>query len=345
MTQTIVRTPAVLQRLGEELLMAVGAPPDLATAVAASLVEANLAGHDSHGMQNLPGYLNAARDGRLQPAARPQVTGRQAATATIDGGWGWGQPAARLATETAIALAEEFGVSAVVIKRCNHIGRVGQYVEIMARAGMTGIVLANAGPAVAPHGGAERRLGTNPIAWAAPTADPERPLLLDFATSTVAGGKLRLAQIRGQQTIPPGLILDAGGRSSTRLDDFFAGGALLPAGGHKGFAMGVMLEVLGGLLSGGSPACLPSYAGGNGTLLIAFHIARFQPLDGFIEQVEQFSATLKNTRPAEGFDEVLLPGEPEARARLQRREHGIPLPEPTWQELCDLAAQLGVMIG
>ena len=106
--------------------------------------------------------------------------------------------------------------------------------------------------------------------------------------------------------------------------------------------MGVMMEVLGGLLSGGSAACLPGYAGGNGTLLIAFNIARFQPLAGFIEQIEQFSAALKSTRPAKGFDEVLLPGEPETRARQQRRDHGIPLPEPTWQELCDQAAHLNV---
>jgi LDH2 family malate/lactate/ureidoglycolate dehydrogenase len=345
MSQTITQTVAVLQQLGKDLLVAAGTPLDLATAVAESLVEANVSGHDSHGMQNLPGYLNAARAGRVQPAIRAAVTSRQAAIATVDGGWGWGQPAARLATETAIALADEFGVSAVVIRRCNHIGRAGQYVEIMSRAGMTGIVLANAGPAVAPYSGTERRLGTNPFAWAAPTADPQRPLLLDFATSTVAIGKLALAQASGQQAVAPGLLLDIEGHPSTTPDDFFTGGSLLPFGGHKGFAMGVMLEVLGGALSGGSPSCLPGYNGGNGTLLVAFNIASFQPLDSFVEQVEQFSAALKSTRPAEGFDEVLLPGEPEARARRQRREHGVSLPASTWAELRDQAAQFGVTIG
>lgn len=344
MPGTITKTSAELRRLSQDFLAAVGTPPDLALAVTESLVGAHLAGHDSHGMQNLPGYLNSARNGRIQPAVQPRVTSRQTATAVVDGGWGWGQPAARLATETAIEIAMEYGVSAVVIQRCHHIGRVGEYVETMAGVGMTGIVLANVGAAVAPHGGSERRLGTNPIAWAAPTADPQQPLLLDFATSTVAGGKLHLARAREQQTIPAGLILDDEGRPSTRLEDFFAGGVLLPSGGHKGYAMGVMMEVLGGVLSGGSPSCLPGYYGGNGTLVIALHIARFRPLSGFIEQVEQLSDALKNTRPAQGFEEVLLPGEPEARARRQRGEQGIPLPESTWQELCVLATQLGVSI-
>src|SRR5689334_22900899 len=165
-----------LQRLAESMLEAVGTPSDLANVVAESLLAANLAGHDSHGMQRIVSYVSFARSGRVAPAARATVVSHHQATATVDGQWGWGQPAARLATETAIAVAAEYGVGAVTIQRCNHIGRVGEYVETMARAGMTGIVLCNAGPAVAPYGGRERRLGTNPFAWAAPTADPERPL-------------------------------------------------------------------------------------------------------------------------------------------------------------------------
>jgi LDH2 family malate/lactate/ureidoglycolate dehydrogenase len=344
MATTIIKSAAELLLFSQALLEAVGTPPELAVPVAESLVGANLSGHDSHGMQNLPGYLNGARRGQVQPAVSPVVTGRDGATAVVDGGWGWGQPAARLATETAISLAREYGVSAVVIERGHHIGRAGEYVETMAVAGVTGIVMANSGLGVAPYGGIERRLGTNPFAWAAPTADPERPLLLDFATSSVAGGKLQLARAKGQETIPPGLILDTAGHPTTRLADYFEGGPLLTFGDHKGYAMSVMAEVLGGVLSGGSPSILPGYKGGNGTLLIALRIAHFQPLAGFIEKVGALTSALKSTHPAEGVDEVLLPGEPEIRARTLRCESGIPLPEATWGELCEQAGELGVAI-
>ncbi|HWE64199.1 MAG TPA: Ldh family oxidoreductase [Chloroflexota bacterium] len=340
-TSTI--SAAALLRLATSLLEAADTPSDLAHIVAEALVDANLAGHDSHGVMRLPTYVRLVRAGKVKPAARPAVAGRQQAMATVDGHWGWGQPAARLATETAIALATEYGIGAVTIHRCNHIGRIGEYVEIMARAGMTGMVLCNAGPAVVPHGGRERRLGTNPFAWAAPTADPERPLMLDFATSAVAEGKLQVAQAKEQQ-IAPGLIVDAQGRPTTSLDDFYAGGALLPFGGHKGYGLSVMVEILGGALSGSAPSSLPEYGGGNGTLLIALDIATFQPLERFVDQSSQFAATIKDTQPAPAFDEVLLPGEPEARSRQQRAANGIPLPEQTWSELHDLAAQLGLSI-
>ena len=250
-------------------------------------------------------------------------------------------PAARLATETVIAFAAEYGTGAVTVQQCNHIGRVGEYVETITRSGMMGIVLCNAGPAVTPYGGRDRCLGTNPFAWAAPTADPERPLLLDFATSMVAAGKLEVARAKRQQ-VAPGLIVDAQGHPSIAPDDFFAGGALLPFGAYKGYAMSVLVEILGGALSGAAPSCLPDYNSGNGTLMIAFNIATFQPLDRFVDQASRFAAAIKDSQPAPGFDEVLLPGDPETRARRLRATDGIPLPEQTWQELCDLADLLGL---
>jgi uncharacterized oxidoreductase len=291
----------------------------------------------------LPSYVRSIQAGHIKPADRAEVNGRQQATATVDGYWGWGQPAARLATETAIVLAREFGVGAVTIQHCNHIGRVGEYVETMARAGMMGIALCNAGPAVAPYGGRERRLGTNPFAWAAPTADPEHPLLLDFATSVLAGGKLEVARARGQ-TIKPGVLLDAEGRPSISPDDFFSGGALLPFGEYKGYAMGVMVELLAGALSGAAPSSLPDYDSGNGTLMVAFNIATFQPLAQFVDYATRFAAVVRDSQPAPGSAGVLLPGDPAAETRRQRGQTGIPLPAATWQELHDLAARLGLRI-
>ena len=338
-TSPIVAT--TLQRLGESILEAVGTPPDLARIVAASLVAANLAGHDSHGVMRLPSYVEFVRTGHVVPAARPSVESRHGATTMLDGHRGWGQPAARLAAETAIALAAEHGIGAVSVHRCNHIGRLGEYVEAMTRAGMMGLALCHGGPAVAPYGGRDRLLGTNPFAWAAPTADPQRPLVLDFATAAVAEGKLQVARATGQ-AIEPGLIVDAQGRPSTSLPDFYAGGALRPFGGHKGYALSVMVEFLAGALSGAAPSCLPEYDGSNDTLMIACDIATFRPLAGFVDQAARFYATVKASQPAEGFDAVVLPGEPEAQARRQRLEGGIPLPEQTRTELRELAAQLGL---
>ncbi len=332
-----------LQRITQAILTAAGTPDDLAQIVAESLVEANLAGYDSHGTMRLPTYARMIQAGHIKPAQRAEVSGRHQATATVDCGWGWGMPAARLATETAIALAREFGIGAVTIQRCNHIGRVGEYVEIMARAGMMGIALCNAGPAVAPYGGRERRLGTNPFAWAAPTADPEHPILLDFATSVLAGGKLEVAHAKGQN-MKPGVLIDAEGQPSVVPNDFFSGGALLPFGEYKGYAMGVMVELLGGALSGAGPSCLPEYDNGNGTLIVAFNIAAFQPLAQFVDQATRLSAAVGSSQPAPGSAGVLMPGDPAAEARRQRGLNGIPLPAATWQELRDLAAQLGLGI-
>jgi uncharacterized oxidoreductase len=330
-----------LVRYVTSVLEATGSPPDLAATVAASLIEANLAGHDSHGIMLLPRYVRAVQAGRLLPAARPEVLSRHQATAIVDGKWGWGQVAARLATETVCALAVQYGVGTVTVRHCHHIGRLGAYVEAMARAGLTGIALCNAGLIVAPYGGRERRLGTNPIAWAAPTARPDQPLVLDVATSAVAGGKIDVAAARGE-TLAPGLIVDARGVPSTAPADYHAGGALLPFGGHKGYALSVMVELLGGALSGAAPACLPEYDHSNGTLMVAFDIGVFQPPERFVDQAERLTAALKGTPPAAGFDEVAVPGEPEARARRQRAARGIPLPPKTVNELDALAAQLGV---
>ena len=162
--------------------MAGGTPPDIAQAVTESFVEANLAGHDSHGMLRLPWYVRSIREGTIHPDARAAVIRRSGATAVVDGALGWGQPAARLAAQTAVELAAESGVGAVTIVNCNHIGRLGEYVASMARAGMIGIALCNSSPVVAAYGGYRPVLGTNPLAWAAPRGGGHPPVVLDVRT-------------------------------------------------------------------------------------------------------------------------------------------------------------------
>src|SRR5215213_5394332 len=164
-----------LRRICQEVSVAVGTPPDIALAVTESLVEANLAGHDSHGMLRLPWYVRSIRQGTIHADARAAVIRRSGATAVVDGALGWGQPAARLAAQTAIEIAAEAGVGAVTIVNCNHIGRVGDYVATIARAGLIGIALCNASPVVAPYGGYRPVMGTNPFAWAAPRGPGQPP--------------------------------------------------------------------------------------------------------------------------------------------------------------------------
>jgi len=336
-------SPDTLRRTAQLILEAAGTPPDLAQVVSESLVEANLVGHDSHGVIRLPSYVALVRQGQVKPSARPSVLTKHQATARVDAARGWGQPAARLATQTAIELAQDYGVGVVTIDRCNHIGRLGEYVENMSRAAMIGLALCNAEPVVAPFGGRQGRMGTNPIAWAIPRGSDQEPLLVDFATAGVAEGKLRVAKAKGEK-VATGLILDRDGRSSTDPADFYAGGALLPFGGHKGYGINVMIELLGGALSGMAPSALPDYHGGNGTMLMAMNIAAFVPLEQFTAQATALCEKIKATPTAEGFSEVLVPGEPEMRSRRQRLAEGILLPEQIWQDIQVLAGELHVTL-
>lgn len=336
-------SPEFLADLATKLLRAVGTPEDNAHAVSESLVEANMLGHDSHGVIRLMSYVALVRSGQIIPDAQPQLVTHQGASARVDGAWGWGQIAARLARKTTAAAALEYGAGVTTIDRCNHIGRLGEYVTALAQDGLIGLACCNAEAVVAPFGGRERLMGTNPIAIAAPRGDGLAPLLVDFATAGVAEGKLRVARAKGEQ-VAPGLLLDSAGHPSQDPADFYDGGVLLPFGGHKGFGLSVMIEVLGGALSGMAPSALPEYRGGNGTLLMALKIDSFVPLAQFSSQIERLGERISTSAPASGFDEVLLPGEPEVRARAQREQQGITLPETTWTELRTLARELAIDI-
>jgi LDH2 family malate/lactate/ureidoglycolate dehydrogenase len=329
-----------LRRLAREILEAVGTPEDIASIVAESLVDANLAGHDSHGVIRLTSYVAGVRTGQVQPAARPVVESLTDACARVDGAWGWGQPAAHLATETAAAIAHEHGVGLVTVGRCNHIGRLGEYVEQLSRAGQIGLMTCNSPPAVAPHGGYTRLLGTNPIAWGAPRESGNPPIVVDFATASIAEGKLRIAREAGSQA-PPGAVIDKNGLPTTDVAAFYDGGALTTFGGHKGFGLSVMAELMAGMLSGSGASSDPDYRQANGTVLLAVDVSRFLPARDFLEQVEAFAGRIRAAPAAAGLDHVLMPGEPEWRSRLQRTAEGIPIPAGTLRAINDLAQELG----
>jgi len=332
--------PDELVTLAGRALTALGAPADIAAQVARSLVLSNLVGHDSHGVIRLAQYAPWIADGQIRPAAAAVVTRRERGAAIVDGGWGFGQPAAQLATGLAADLVREHGVAAVTIRNCNHVGRLGEYVAEMARGGLMGLAFCNSGAVVAPFGGTGRALGTNPFAWAAPGA-PYGPLVLDFSTAGVAEGKLRVAGAEGLE-VTPGLIVDSRGQPTTRPADFFAGGALLPFGGHKGSGMSIMIELLGGLLTGMGTAPTPDYAGGNGAVLVAMSIDAFTDPEAYRTDAARFCTQLVAAGSGPSGGSVLLPGELEARTRRERQDQGIPVGQGVLDLIYAITDPLGV---
>jgi uncharacterized oxidoreductase len=331
----------VLHKLACELLCAVGTSPENARIVADSLINANLAGHDSHGVLRLPSYLEGVRNGHVQPDATAALLSVSGATAIVDAAEGWGQPAMWLATRAAIDRAREHGLGAAVVQHSYHIGRVAPYVEAIAAEGMIGQAMANAAPAVAPFGGRARVMGTNPFAWAVPRAKGEPPICLDVATAGVAEGKLRVARAKGFP-VPTGNVVDREGRATTDPGDFYAGGALVPFGGHKGSGFSLFAQFVGRGLAGLDPSAYDGPRGLNGPFILAIDIARFTDLDTFLAQTESQCQAVTGCLPAEGVDAVLLPGQPELATRAIREQDGVPIPDSTWEELKTLAQDWNV---
>ena len=334
---------ADLHRLARDLLCAVGTEPSAAEIIADSLIDANLAGHDSHGVLRLPAYLEGAQLGYVLPTAVPKLLSHSGATAIVDAADGWGQPAMWLATRAAIDCAREHGLGAAVVQHSYHIGRVAPYVESIAREGMIGQAMANAAPAVAPFGGRSRVMGTNPMAWAVPRAAGAPPICLDVATAGIAEGKLRVARARGFP-VPAGNLVDHEGRPTTEPDDFYAGGALLPFGGHKGSGFSLFAQFIGRGLAQMDPSSYDGPRGVNGPFILAIDISRFTDLERFRAEAEAQCAAVTDSLPAEGVKAVLLPGQPELAMRATRERDGVPVADSTWHELEALAQEHGVAL-
>ena len=337
--------PEALREIGYELFVAAGCTPPDAKLVVDHLVESNLFGHDSHGVIRYPEYMEAIRTGRFQAQAEPEVVRENPCTAVVDAHGALGQVGASFATNLAIEKAKQQGVATVTLRNTSHIGRVGAYPLTVARAGMIAQVFANGGHfggQVAPFGGIDGRLCTDPLAFAAPRRDTD-PILLDMTTSVVAEGKVRVARYR-REGVPEGWLIDPEGRPTTDPTSFKAdpSGSILPLGGvagHKGYGMAFMVELLGGSLSEqgccqGAPQVIS-----NGVLLTVYHIESFTDIESYYDEVEALLNHVRSSRLAPGFDEILAPGEPEFRNARERKATGIQVDETTWsmiQEELDL---------
>lgn len=340
---TIV-TASQLQGFCARLLEAAGVDAGDAQLVASALVASNLRGVDSHGVALLRYYLEQIEHGDLDPHGDPEVMHNSGCTALIDGHNGLGQRVARMATDQAIALAMDHGCGVVSTRRSNHFGAAAYWVNRITAAGYIGVVLCNASATVAPWQGKEARIGTNPICFGVPGASP---FLLDMATTTVAANKIFNAHSAGQTEVPAGWALDAEGVPTTNTEAAYKG-LLQPLGGYKGSGLGVMVEMLCGVLSGG---VISTQLGGirwRGTTVgvsqffLALDPKCFLEPGEYERRAVELTQMLKSAAPGADYGEVLVAGEPEIRKEAQRRREGIPLGEETWEMLLGWGKKLGV---
>jgi LDH2 family malate/lactate/ureidoglycolate dehydrogenase len=338
--------PERLYRIGHALLVAAGTPPSEADVVMQHSIDANLAGHDSHGIIQIPTYIDRIKVGHIVPGAPWTIVQESPTTTVVDGHWGFGYIVTERAMKLTIDKARTANVAAATVARQGHIGRLASYPLMAAAEGMIGLITADSGRSpkmVAPFGGREARLGTNPISIAVPS-DLDGPLFLDMATSAVAAGKIALAVSRGEP-VPPGWIVDRDGRQTTDPTQLRQGGVLLPLGGtegYKGSGLSAIVEILCGLLTGLGFGVEPSGRHNDGCFMAVFNVGAFRPLADFKREVAEFARYLKDTPPAEGSPGVFYPGEIEHRREQERRRDGIDVEDATWSKLQSLAKEYGV---
>ncbi len=332
-------------RLTAALFRAVGSPADEADLTARELVSSSLTGHDSHGVLRVPDYLDLVAKGTIVPGGPVRVWPTGATTVLVHGGRNFGQVCAARAVQDVIRIAKQQQTACVITRGCNHIGRLGSYVQTIAEHGLVVLLTCNSpvgGHFVLPWGGREGRLATNPLAYGIPSSG--KPLVADFSTSVTPEGKIRVYRNAGKP-LPPGWVLDAEGRPTTDPAAFYGPprGGILPLGGaagHKGFALGLLVEILGSALAGHS--CTDPDAFGNGVCFLALDPGAFVPVELFKALVSETVAYVKSSPPAAGFEEVLVPGEVEFRTQERRSREGIPIDDVTWQAIRDHARRLGL---
>ena len=316
-------------------------------AVTGNLIEANLTGHDSHGIGMLPRYVEAYQQGGLTPNQHVRTVLDAGTLLRLDGGAGFGQVIGREAMELGIARARQHGSCMVALGNSHHLGRIGAWAEQSARAGLVSLHFVNviARGIVAPYGGADARFGTNPFAAGIPLTGSE-PVILDFATSIMAQGKTRVAFNKGE-LLPPGCLLDDKGRP-TREPRFGVNppfGALLAFGEHKGYGLALLCELLGGALAAGMTQHSEDITQKrilNGMLTVLIDPAALADRTAFEREALTFIDWVKASPPREGFDSVRIAGEPEREKRVQRTAHGITVDATTWNEILGAAGKLGV---
>lgn len=336
------------ESLAARILVARATPADIAADVAEHLTLAERSGHASHGLSILPNYVHALAAGLLDPAARPTVSRDDTIFLAFDAHSGFGQHAGKVAVARAIDRARLSGACFLTVSDSYHLGRAGHYGEMAARAGLVYLSFINVvglPPMVAPYGGIEARLSTNPLCMATPIAEGRAPFLLDYATSGIAANKVRL-MAAGGLAVPPGLLIDSEGRPTQDARALLGNppGALLPFGQHKGYALGFFAELMAGVLSGGGTiAPVHPRDGGlrNNLFAIVFDPLRFG--DGAAQQTEAaaFSDYVTACPPASAGGRVMVPGQPEAETEATTGRF-LEMTAPAWALFADCASLAGL---
>ncbi|MEK9753454.1 MAG: Ldh family oxidoreductase [Rhodospirillaceae bacterium] len=325
--------------------------------IAENLVEASLTGHDSHGVIRVPRYLGWLESGNLVADRDLTVVADHGPLLILDGNFGFGQTVGPLAVWRGIEAAERHGVGVVALRHAGHLGRIGAFAETAAAAGQVSIHFVNVAGSilVAPFGGVERRMSTAPVAIGLPNPGAA-PVILDFATSLVAEGKVLVAA-KGGKALPEGSLIGPDGRLGTDPTLLYGAadpavqpnvrngeGALVAMGAHKGSGLAFMCELLAGALTG-SGATGPGYQRiYNGMLSIYMPVKLFDAGDGVAAELKRYIAYFKSARPAQAGGEVLIPGEPEQRARERRSRDGIPLPRDAWEAIAAAGRGVGATV-
>jgi hydroxycarboxylate dehydrogenase B len=338
--------PGPLQSFIASIFESAGCGPAEAQRIATRLVEANLVGHDSHGVIRTVAYVQWLRAGKVLPSRDIQIVFENEAIAVVDGQFGFGQTIAEQAMRLGIEKSARHGVAVVALRNSGHLGRIGDWPLMAAQAGKLSIHFVNttgAGILAAPFGGISRRLGANPIAAGIPIHG-RSPIILDISTCTIAEGKIRISLNKGQPT-PENCIVDSNGRPTTDPREFYADppGAILPIAGHKGYGLAVIGEVLAGALTGGGCSD-PKNADRlvSGMLSIFLDVAFFQSDEAFSAEVVRFIDWGKSSEKATDDGDILMPGEIEERTKTQRLRDGIEIDEKTWAQILETARTVGV---
>ena len=324
------------------IMRAAGCAEKEAETVARRLVESNLVGHDSHGVLRVAKYLEWMREGWLRANEKPTIVFESDAIAIVDGNRGFGQVVGEFAGELGVRKAAKIGIAMVGLRDCGHLGRVGDWAELAAAAGQVSLHFLNTSGAqrVAPFGGSDRRLSTNPITIGVPIEKGD-PIIVDMTTSMVAEGKLMVAVNRGE-SVPEGWIIDKGGQPTTDPREFYDGGALLTNAAHKGSALSIVTDLLAGAISTGRSSDPADTILRNNMLSIYIAPEVYDRKGAIAREARRFIEWVKASPPARNGVPVLLPGEIERVTRAKRLRDGIPIDDATWVDLIAAAQSVGI---
>ena len=348
MADDIIFSAPKLTAAVEAIVLKGGSNAREAKLVATNLVEANLKGHDSHGVGMIPRYIESLKEGGLQVNQAPKIVLDTGPLVRLDGQAGYGQVIGHDTMNIAIERAKKHGLCAVGLHHAHHIGRIGAWAEMAVAAGLVSMHFVNvvSRPIVAAWGGGDGRFGTNPICIGVPRKGTD-PIVLDFATSRIAQGKTRVAHNRGKQ-LEPGTIIDDKGRATTdpRYTVIPPFGAIMTFGEHKGFGLALIAELLGGALTGGD-TMRTAYNGKtqgvyNGMLTIVLDPEKLGTSNHFQTEIDAFTKWVQSGPVAEGFDKVRLAGEPEREWKAKRLKDGVPVDPTTWNDITTAAGKVGL---